>query len=80
LPRSSHGFEAFEQVDFAIEKIVQAGHEVFASIRISGRGRGSGLLVDQRIPSVWTVHGGRVVRVRGYRDEAEALEAAGLRK
>jgi hypothetical protein len=29
---------------------------------------------------VWTVHGGRVVRVKGDRTEAEALEAAGLRR
>jgi hypothetical protein len=34
--------------------------------------------VDQRLPSVWTVQGGKVVRVRGYREDAEALEAAGL--
>jgi ketosteroid isomerase-like protein len=71
-------FQAFEQVDFDIEDIVDAGYDVVAFIRISGRGRESGLVVDQRIPTVWTVHGGSVVRVRAYRDEAEALEAAGL--
>ena len=71
-------FEAFDHVSFDIEHIVEVGDEVLASIRIRGRGRESGLVVDQRIPSVWTVRRGRVVRVRGYRDEAEALEAAGL--
>ena len=72
-------FEAFDHVSFDIENVLEAGDEVVASIRISARGRESGLSIDQRIPSVWTVRGGRVVRVRGYRDEAEALEAAGLR-
>jgi ketosteroid isomerase-like protein len=72
-------FEAFEQVDFEIEDLVEAGDKVVAFIRTSGRGRGSGLAIDQRIPSVWTVRGGRVVRVRGYRDDADALEAVGLR-
>jgi ketosteroid isomerase-like protein len=71
-------FEAFEHVDFELEKVVDAGDEVLAYIQISGRGRESGLVVDQLIPSVWTVQGGRVVRVRGYRDEADALAAAGL--
>jgi predicted ester cyclase len=44
-------FEAFEQVDFDIENIVETGDEVVASIRIRGRGRESGLVVEQRIPS-----------------------------
>jgi ketosteroid isomerase-like protein len=71
-------FEAFEHVDFDLEDFVEAGDEVVATIRIRGRGRESGLAVDGRIPSVWTVLAGRVVRVRGYRDWNEALEAAGL--
>jgi ketosteroid isomerase-like protein len=73
-------FEAFERVDFDIENILESGGEVVVFMRIRGRGRGSGLVVEQRIPSVWTVHGGRIVRVRGYRNEADALEAAGLRE
>jgi ketosteroid isomerase-like protein len=73
-------FEAFERVDFDIENIIESGDEVVVFMRIRGRGRGSGLVVEQRIPSVWTVHGGRIVRVRGYRNEADALEAAGLRE
>jgi ketosteroid isomerase-like protein len=72
-------FEAFEQVDFEIEELVEAGDEVVAFIRASGRGRESGLVIDQRLPSVWTVRGGRVVRVRGYREADDALDAAGLR-
>jgi ketosteroid isomerase-like protein len=71
-------FKAFAHAEFTAERIVEAGHEVLAVIRVSGRGRESGLAVEQLIPSVWTVHGGRIVRVRGYRDVADAVEAAGL--
>jgi ketosteroid isomerase-like protein len=71
-------FEAFEQVDFEIEDLLEAGENVVAFIRASGRGRESGLVIEQRLPSVWTVRGGRVVRVRGYREDADALDAAGL--
>jgi RNA polymerase sigma-70 factor (ECF subfamily) len=49
-----------------------------AFIRVRGRGRGSGLDFDGRIPTVWTVRGARVVRVRAYRDDGEALKVAGL--
>jgi ketosteroid isomerase-like protein len=73
-------FEAFDHVSFDIENIVEAGDEVVASIRISARGRESGLVIEQRIPTVWTVQRGRVVRVRGYRDEAEALDAVNVMK
>ena len=72
-------FEAFDRVSFEIEDVVAAGDDVVTSILISARGRVSGLVIEQRIPTVWTVQRGRVVRVRGYRDEAEALEAVGLR-
>ena len=71
-------FEAFEEANFDLEDVVDVGDDVVAFIRISGRGRESGLVVDQRIPTVWALRDRRVVRVRGYRGEAEALEAAGL--
>jgi uncharacterized protein len=71
-------FEAWEQPAFELERIVDAGNQVVAFVRASGRGRESGLVIDQVIPQVWTMRGGRVVRVRAYREEAEALEAAGL--
>jgi ketosteroid isomerase-like protein len=73
-------FEAFEHVEFWIEDTIEAGDEVIVSLRSRGRGRESGVMVDQRLHSVWTVRGGRVVRVRGYREKAEALEAVGLRE
>ena len=43
--------------------------------RISGRGRGSGLAIDQPITLVWAVDGGRVTRVWGFRERQEALDA-----
>jgi ketosteroid isomerase-like protein len=73
-------FEAFDRVDFEIEDLAQSGDEVVAFIRSRGRGRRSGLVIDQRIPSVWTVRGGRVLRVRGYVDDADVLDAGGPRE
>jgi ketosteroid isomerase-like protein len=74
-------FEAFEQVDFRLEgSILECGDDVLATQRITGRGRGSGLPVNQCVTLIWTVRGDRVTRVRAYRERAEALEAAGLRE
>jgi len=73
-------FEAFEQVDFDIEINLEANDDVVTFIRLSGPGRESGLLVDQRISVVWTMRDGRVARVRGYRDRAEALDAVNVMK
>ena len=75
-------FEAFEEkVDFELENIADAGgDQVISSVGIRARGRISGLVVNQVIHFVSTVYGGRVVRIRAYREWTEALEAAGLRE
>jgi ketosteroid isomerase-like protein len=72
-------FEAFEQVEFRLgENFLDSGDDVIGTLRISGRGRGSGLPVNQTITLIFTVRGGRVTRVRAYRERAEALKAAGM--
>ena len=71
-------FKAFEDVTFIAEDFTDAGEHVVVVTRISGRGRSSGLEVDQHITLLWAVRGGRVTSVRGYRDRSDALEAVGL--
>ena len=71
-------FKAFEDVTFTAEDYLDAGEHVVVATRIRGRGRGSGLEVDQPITLLWAVNGGRVTHVRGYRDRSDALEAVGL--
>ena len=46
--------------------------------RVTGRGRGSGVAVDQRFVQVWTLRDEAVTRIESYLNPAEALEAAGL--
>src|SRR4051794_23445827 len=46
---------------------------------VSGRGKGSGAAVDADVASVWTLDGGKVVKLALYWDCDKALEAAGLR-
>ena len=71
-------FEAFEDVTFRGEHFSEIDEHVVVTTRISGRGRGSGLAIDQPITLVWAVDGGQVTRVWGFRERREALDALGL--
>jgi ketosteroid isomerase-like protein len=72
-------FEVLGGVDWRIEgELVDIGDEVVATYDVHGRGRGSGVEVDQLLTLVWTVRDGRVSRVRAYRERDEALQALGV--
>ena len=77
--------EAVEEVwkEFQVrpEEFIDGGNTVVTAVRISGRGGGSGVPVEMRLFNIWTLREGKVLRMTGgYRDRAEALEAAGLGK
>jgi ketosteroid isomerase-like protein len=53
---------------------------VVVLVHARGRGRGSGVDIDNHIAWVWTFRGDKAVRLVVYEEQAEALEAAGLRE
>jgi ketosteroid isomerase-like protein len=64
-------------VRFDPEEIVALGNEqVLAAVRTGGRGRGTGIELDQMIFHLYTVRGGRIVRLTTHFTWEEALEAA----
>jgi ketosteroid isomerase-like protein len=58
----------------------EAGDTVLVHVLRSGIGKGSGAPVEDRAVHVWTFQGGRVIRLQVFQEEAEALEAAGLKE
>jgi ketosteroid isomerase-like protein len=62
------------------EEFIDAGEKVIVIARMGGRGKGSGVEVEQRFAMVWTLSGGEVTRIALYRDRNDALEAVGLSK
>jgi ketosteroid isomerase-like protein len=56
------------------------GERVLVACDWHFRGRGSGIEADTRVFLLFTLRGDKVIRLENYRDENEALEAAGLRK
>jgi ketosteroid isomerase-like protein len=73
-----HWKVAWEELDVTIEELIDAGDRVFLTAHHRGRGRGSGVEVDTRLYSVYTLRDGKVLRIDEYADRAEALEAVGL--
>ena len=69
--------EAWESVEDELEELIEAGEQVISVITSRGRGRASGLEVEKMHAGLWTVRGGRVVRVE-WMSREKALEAAGL--
>jgi hypothetical protein len=49
-------------------------------MRITARGEGSGVPVENRVAHEYTIRNGVLVRWKGYMKRSEALEAAGLRQ
>jgi ketosteroid isomerase-like protein len=62
------------------EEIIDAGERVVIAIRISGRGRASGIDVEASWFHVVTARDDKAARIEWYGSRGEALEAAGLRQ
>jgi ketosteroid isomerase-like protein len=74
-------FRTFEPgYHFEFEEERDLGDVVFLSATHHGRGRTSGVDVRGLTGYLYTVRGGKIVRVELYRSPAEALEAVGLRE
>ena len=61
---------------FAVEELVEQQRRVWLQIRLSGRGRGSGIELEQVIFHVWVVRDGRPAECWVFSDRDESLRAA----
>jgi ketosteroid isomerase-like protein len=67
-----HSWERFHQT---VEEVRQEGDRVLVMIHLQATGRGSAADVDARYAHLWTMGGGRGVRVDAFYDRDEAAEA-----
>jgi uncharacterized protein len=56
-------FDDFSDVDFVPEEFIDEGETVVVVFRFQGVGRTSGMQVDERLRHVWTIRGGKAVRM-----------------
>jgi ketosteroid isomerase-like protein len=80
-----HGFqeeepEAWDEIRYRPEQFIGAGNKVVVLQHEFRRGRGSGVEVEIDNAVIFEVRNGRVARIQGYMDRAEALEAARVRE
>lgn len=62
-----------------VDEVVEAGETVVVVTgRWTGEGAGSGVQLENTFSSLLTLRNGKVVRYEWFRNEAEALEAAGV--
>jgi ketosteroid isomerase-like protein len=71
---------AFEKWGYEAEELIDAGDAVIAQVHQWGRGKASGVTVDNRFWQVWTLREGKAIRATHHKEKAEALEAAGLQE
>jgi ketosteroid isomerase-like protein len=60
------------------EEFIDAGDCVVVALRIYARGRHSGVDVERLDGTVWTLRGGKAVRLDYYGSKEEALKSVGL--
>jgi ketosteroid isomerase-like protein len=72
-------YEDFEERSFETVELIDAPpNAVIAVGRMRGTGRGSGVAVEARSVTLWTLRDGKVERIKLYRTRADALESLGL--
>ena len=72
--------ENFDEWDFEVERISDYGNRVLVVALERGRGSVSGAEVSARNYMVFTFRAGKILRYQEFYDEAQALEAVGLRE
>jgi ketosteroid isomerase-like protein len=72
-------WEPWSERRFDITELIDAPpHTVVVVGRMRGSGRVSGVEVEASSTTVWTLHQGKITRVKLYRTRDEALAAVGL--
>ena len=69
---------AFEEWGYDTEELIDVGDSVVVRVHQWGRGKGSGVSVDNRFWQVWTFREGKVIHSTHHWEKEQALEAAGL--
>jgi len=69
--------EVFEDVEVTPEEFIEVGEELVVPIYTAGRGRASGIPVENRVTHIWTIRAGKATRFRVFPTKEEALAALG---
>jgi ketosteroid isomerase-like protein len=72
-------WDAWEEWDPQFEDVIEIDPETILVVNfIRARGKGSGIPVEARGASLWTVRDGKIMGAKLFQSKAEALEAVGV--
>ena len=75
----TRGFlEPWSRITIEADEIMVAGDSVVVAVRQRGTGSASGAATEINYFHVWTLRGGKAIRLESIRERAEALAAVGL--
>ena len=69
---------AFAEYAHNPHDLIDAGDKVLGFVTFRARGHQGGVEIRVDEQHVWTLEGGKIVRLEWFHDRREALEAAGL--
>jgi ketosteroid isomerase-like protein len=86
LPEMLHGhagflenlrglMEVFEDVEVEPEEFIDLGEHLVVPVFTAGRGRSSGIRIENRLVHIWTIREGKATRFRVYASREEAFAA-----
>jgi ketosteroid isomerase-like protein len=70
--------DAFEDLRFEPEQLLDLGDTMLVTAEVRGHGSGSGVAASERVFQLFELRRGLVVKQEDFVDQAKALEAAGL--
>ena len=69
---------SFEETVWEPEEFINRGDQIVVIVHFRVRPRGTDAVIENRIGHLWTVRGGKLIRVQTFPRPEDALEAAGL--
>ena len=69
-------YDFWATIEDELHQVIEVGERVISVVTSRGRGRRSGVEVEQTHCGLWTLEGGRIVRVAWFGTVDEALKAA----
>jgi ketosteroid isomerase-like protein len=73
-----HWLEQWDEFGYEAEQFIDCGDDVLVVGNERARGKTSGVNLNVRQYSVWTLRAGKIARYREFYDEQDALKAVGL--
>lgn len=70
-------YGAWEDLEYHLDELIDAGEQVISAVSNSARGRASGAEVCFTQFAVWTFRDGKIARVQWFGSRDDALAAAG---